>query len=105
VKAAQVEQFIDIPPQLELPWRYLCRHFGLYSQGGNVTSNYFCNVNDQDRLVYPININMSEVIKTAEYHFGYVFPAIEKAVSDQKDYKKNWLADPFEGLARILLRC
>jgi hypothetical protein len=83
VKAAQEEKIIDIPVELEIPWRYLCRHFGLYSQGGNVTSNYFCNFNDRDQIVYQINEDMSEVTRTAEYHFGHVFPAIEKAVSDQ----------------------
>lgn len=78
MKLAQEEQVVEIPEQLNVPWEYLKRRFGVTSQGGNVTSNYLCNFDKKAQIVYPINPGMSEIIQSAEYHFGHVFPAIEE---------------------------
>lgn len=78
VKLAQEEQVLDFPEQLNLPWEYLKRQFGVTSPGGNVTSNYLCNFDKKAQIVYPINPDMSDTIKLAEYHFGHVFPAMEE---------------------------
>ncbi|CAD6448862.1 a46f086a-1e1e-4904-a37a-fd01776fa871 [Sclerotinia trifoliorum] len=56
----------------------LSRPYLAISQGGNVASNYLCNFDDKDQIVYPINPTMDELIQSAEYHFGHVFPHIER---------------------------
>ncbi|RAL64346.1 hypothetical protein DID88_001822 [Monilinia fructigena] len=78
VKLAQEEKVIDFPACLDLAWPYLKRRYGVTSQGGNVASNYLCNFDARDQIVYPINPGMDELIQSAEYHFGHVFPHIEK---------------------------
>lgn len=80
VKVAQEEKFINLPPELELPWPFLRRHYGVTSQGGNVMSNFFYNFDKEDRLVYEINCGMSEVIRSAEYNFAHIFPQMESLV-------------------------
>ncbi len=77
---AQVEKFIDLPPELELPWLFFRRHHGITSQGGNVTSNYFCNFGKEENIVYEINCGMPEIIKSAEYNFAHMFILMEKVV-------------------------
>ncbi|PQE26176.1 Indoleamine 23-dioxygenase protein [Rutstroemia sp. NJR-2017a BBW] len=78
VKLAQEEQVVDIPEELNVPWEYLKRRYGVTSQGGNVTSNYLCNFDTKAQIVYPINPGKSDLIQLAEYHFGHVFPAMEE---------------------------
>ncbi|TGO83528.1 hypothetical protein BPOR_0631g00030 [Botrytis porri] len=78
VKLAQEEKVVDFPAYLDLVWLYLKRQYGVISQGGNVASNYLCNFDDKDQIVYPINPTMDDLIQSAEYHFGYVFPHIER---------------------------
>jgi hypothetical protein len=78
VKLAQHEQVVAFPPELDLPWSFLRRRYGVTSPGGNLTSNYFCNFDAKGQLVYPINVGLSETITTAEYLFAHIFPAIEK---------------------------
>ncbi|OXV07234.1 hypothetical protein Egran_05000 [Elaphomyces granulatus] len=78
IKAAQKEKFIDLPPELELPWSFLRRHYGVTSQGGNCTSNYFYNFDDRENIVYQINCCNTETIRSAEYHFAHMFPVMEK---------------------------
>jgi hypothetical protein len=80
VKVAQKEKFIDLPPELELPWSFLRRHYGITSQGGNVTSNYFYNFDARENIVYQINCCNTETIRSAEYHFAHMFPVMEKLV-------------------------
>lgn len=80
VKLAQKEKFIDLPLELAVPWPFLRRRFGITSQGGNLTSNFFCNFNKEEQIVYEINFGMPEIIKLAEYHFAHVFPVMEKLV-------------------------
>ncbi|OXV07235.1 hypothetical protein Egran_05001 [Elaphomyces granulatus] len=78
IKAAQKEKFIDLPPELELPWSFLRQHYGVTSQGGNCTSNYFYNFDARENLVYQINCSSTETIRSAEYHFAHMFPVMEK---------------------------
>ncbi|TGO37458.1 hypothetical protein BHYA_0097g00350 [Botrytis hyacinthi] len=78
VKLAQEEKVVDFPACLDLAWPYLKRRYGVTSQGGNVASNYLCNFDDKDQIVYPINPTMDDLIQSAEYHFGHVFPHIER---------------------------
>ena len=80
VKLAQKEKLIDLPLELELPWPFLHRRFGTTSQGGNLTSNFFCNFDKEEQIIYEINCGMPEIIKSAEYHFAHVFPVMEKLV-------------------------
>ncbi|GME36131.1 hypothetical protein K441DRAFT_612850 [Neofusicoccum parvum] len=78
VKIAQEEKFVDLPVELDVPWKFLCRHFGVSSPGGNVTSNFLCNFDAEGKLIYEINHGMSKTITVSEYHFGHVFVAIER---------------------------
>ena len=80
VKVAQEEKFIDLPPELELPWFFLRRRYGITSQGGNVTSNFLYNFNKEGQIVYEINCGMPEIIKSAEYNFAHIFALMEKLV-------------------------
>ncbi|KAF2098094.1 hypothetical protein NA57DRAFT_66542 [Rhizodiscina lignyota] len=78
VKVAQDEKFIDMPLELNVPWAFLQRIYGVTSHGGNVTSNYFYNFDKDDNLVYEINHGMPKMIQTAEHHFARIFPVLEK---------------------------
>ncbi|PKX90051.1 uncharacterized protein P174DRAFT_445075 [Aspergillus novofumigatus IBT 16806] len=78
VKAAQLDKLISFPTELDIPWNHLQKRYDVVSAGGNVTSNYFCNFTTDGSLVYPINHGMSDLIKTAEYNFGHIFPTMEK---------------------------
>ncbi|GFF48104.1 hypothetical protein IFM51744_06740 [Aspergillus udagawae] len=71
-------RLISFPVELDIPWNHLQKRYGVISAGGNVTSNYFCNFTTDGTLVYAINHGMSDLIKTAEYNFGHIFPAMEK---------------------------
>ncbi|TAQ85435.1 hypothetical protein B7494_g6256 [Chlorociboria aeruginascens] len=77
VRLAQEEKALEFPPELDAPWPYLQKRFGVVSQGGNVTSNYLCAFNDLDQLVYPISSGMSPTIQWAQYNFAHVFPVME----------------------------
>ncbi|ESZ97408.1 hypothetical protein SBOR_2236 [Sclerotinia borealis F-4128] len=78
VKLAQAERVVDFPGCLDLAWPYLQRRYGVTSPGGNVASNYLCNFDENHQIVYPINPGMDDLIQSAEYHFGHVFPHIER---------------------------
>ncbi|KAL4796068.1 hypothetical protein BDV19DRAFT_388492 [Aspergillus venezuelensis] len=53
VRIAQEENIIAFPDELILPWVYISQRYGTTSQGGNLMTNYFCNFDAQDRVVYP----------------------------------------------------
>ncbi|KAL4784551.1 hypothetical protein BJX76DRAFT_356907 [Aspergillus varians] len=78
VRVVQEEKIIDFPPELDMPWPFICRRYGVTSMGGNVMANYFCNFDDQERIVYQINCGLSDVIRTAEYNFAHMFVVIER---------------------------
>jgi hypothetical protein len=80
VKAGQEEKIIDFPEELTLPWSFICRRYGITSKGGNIMTNYFCNFDEQGHIIYEINGALSELIRTAEYNFSYMFVATERFV-------------------------
>jgi len=80
VKVAQEERFIDLPLELQLPWSFFCRRYGVTSQGGTVTSLIFYNFDKENHIVYEINCCMPEIIKSAEYHFAHMLTDMEKLV-------------------------
>jgi hypothetical protein len=80
VKVAQEEKFTDLPPELELPWLFFRQHYAITSRGGNVTSNYFYNLDNEGKIVYEINCGMPKIIKLAEYNFAHIFILTEKLV-------------------------
>lgn len=43
VKVAQLEQFVELPPELVQPWTFLQRHFGCTSSAGNLMANMVLN--------------------------------------------------------------
>lgn len=80
VKIAQEEKIIEFPEGLNLPWQFICRRYGVTSLGGNVMTNYFCNFDEQERIVYETNRALSDLIRTAEYNFSHMFVVIERLV-------------------------
>ncbi|KAJ3491149.1 hypothetical protein NLG97_g5651 [Lecanicillium saksenae] len=76
VAAAQREQLINFPPELDLPWPYISRRYGVTSLGGNMMSNYFYNV-CKGNVVYEINRKKDAHIRQAEYEFANIFATIE----------------------------
>ena len=44
-------------------------------------SNFMYNLDETEQLVYEINCGMSEIIRSAEYHFAHVFFVMEQLVS------------------------
>ncbi|KAJ7623766.1 hypothetical protein FB45DRAFT_1031673 [Roridomyces roridus] len=67
VGEAQSEQSLDFPVELELPWRYLQRHFGTTSPGGCMTSLMYSNLRGDDRLEYSVTVGLPEVHRSTEY--------------------------------------
>ncbi|KAF7345447.1 hypothetical protein MVEN_01562800 [Mycena venus] len=67
VSEAQNEESVDFPPQIEMPWSFLQRHFGTTSPGGCMTSLMYANMRADDRLEYSVTVGMSESHKSTEY--------------------------------------
>ncbi|EKV12269.1 hypothetical protein PDIG_45940 [Penicillium digitatum PHI26] len=79
VEVAQQEKIIDFPPELDLPWDFIRQKYGITSLGGNVTSNFFCNLDrDRNKIEYAINGSMPEPIPSAEYYLIYAFTEPER---------------------------
>ncbi|OJJ06248.1 hypothetical protein ASPVEDRAFT_45650 [Aspergillus versicolor CBS 583.65] len=78
VKVGQEKKIIDFPEELTLPWSFICRRYGVTSKGGNIMTNYLCNFDEQGRIIYEFNGALSELIRTAEYNFSYMFVATER---------------------------
>ncbi|GAW16505.1 hypothetical protein ANO14919_059340 [Xylariales sp. No.14919] len=77
VKQAQNEMVLDFPRELDAPWPYLQRHFGLTAESGNNTANVLLNFDESGDRIYKININMSDLIKQAEDVFFRMFLDVE----------------------------
>lgn len=77
VKVAQLEEVIDIPPELNVPWTYLQRHFGCTSESGNNTSNLILNFDLYGNHVFQINTGLSHSIRSAEESFARIFFEVE----------------------------
>ncbi|KAF7289052.1 hypothetical protein HMN09_01353400 [Mycena chlorophos] len=67
VSEAQSEERLDLPEQLNLPWRHMQQHFGTTSPGGCMTSLMYSNMRADDRLEYSVNIGMPEIHRNTEY--------------------------------------
>lgn len=80
VKVAQEEKFVDLPSELDVPWTFLRRRYGIESLGGGLMSNFFCNFDTNKRLVYQVNAGMPEPIPSAEYAFATSFNGLEREV-------------------------
>lgn len=72
---------IDFPPELEVPWLYLQRHFGCAADAGNITSNAVHNFDERGDQVYRINVGMPSVIQSSENTFIRIFHDVEVLVS------------------------
>ncbi|ETS86188.1 hypothetical protein PFICI_00016 [Pestalotiopsis fici W106-1] len=77
VKVAQNEKIVDFPPELEIPWPFLQRHFGVNADSGNNTANVLLNFDDAGERVYKINIGRSDVIRNSEDTFFRMFRDVE----------------------------
>lgn len=86
VKVAQEEKFVDLPSELDVPWTFLRRRYGIESQGGDLMSNFFCNFDAKNRLVYQVNAGMPEPIPSAEYALGTGFAETEREVYKAQFY-------------------
>lgn len=80
VKVAQEEKFVTPPVELEIPWIFLRRRYGIESQGGNAMSNLYCNFDTDRRFVYLVNSGMPEPIPSAECKFVNSFTDAERQV-------------------------
>lgn len=81
VKIAQEEFIIELPPELEIPWRYLQRKFGVDADSGNNTANVLLNFNERGERIYRINVRLDETIQRSEDEFFWLFYDIEVKVS------------------------
>jgi hypothetical protein len=86
VKVAQTEKIVEFPPELEVPWPYLQRAFGVEADSGNNTANVLHNFNEQGERIFKINVGMSEKITSSEDAFFGLFYALEVLVSTIASY-------------------
>lgn len=80
MKVAQAERIIEFPPELDVPWPYLQRSFGVTAMSGNNTANVLLNFNERGERVFKINVRMSELIQSSEEAFFRMFYSVEVAV-------------------------
>ncbi|KAJ5105040.1 hypothetical protein NUU61_002387 [Penicillium alfredii] len=78
VKVTQATKFIELPPELEVAWGFLCDRYQIHSPGGCIMSNHFGNFTDTGELVYKINEGMPDIVQRTEYNFMYSFVMMEK---------------------------
>ena len=58
-----------LPPELETPWPYLQRNFGVSAESGNNTSNVLHSFDESGERVYKINVGMSDLVRNSEDNF------------------------------------
>jgi hypothetical protein len=80
VRFAQRETIVDFPPELDVPWPYLQRHFGVEADSGNNTANVLLNFDEKGERVYKINVRMSDLIRSSEEAFFRMFFDVEVLV-------------------------
>jgi hypothetical protein len=81
VKVAQLDKIINFPTELDLPWGFIRQRYGITSLGGNLISNFHCNMDHaRGKVAYAINESMPEPIPSAEYYFTYAFTEPERKV-------------------------
>lgn len=71
---------VDFPPELDAPWPYLQRNFGVTAESGNNTANVLHSFDERGERVYKINVGMSELIRTSEEAFFRMFYDLEVMV-------------------------
>jgi hypothetical protein len=86
VKVAQYEKVVDFPHELDVPWSYLQRNFGVTAESGNNTANVLLNFNEKCERVYKINIGMSDLIRSSEEAFFRIFYSLEVLVGIQLSF-------------------
>lgn len=84
VKVAQLEKVVEFPSELDAPWPYLQRNFGVDADAGNNTSNVLLNFNTRGERIYRINVGMSDLIRSSEEVFFQMFYDLEVVVSPLK---------------------
>lgn len=77
VKVAQAEKIVDFPQELDAPWPFLQRNFGVTADSGNNTANVLHNFNMKGERVYKINVGMSDLIRSSEEVFFRMFYNLE----------------------------
>ncbi|TGO34967.1 hypothetical protein BHYA_0175g00200 [Botrytis hyacinthi] len=77
VKVAQLEKIVELPSELDAPWPYLQRNFGVDADAGNNTSNVLLNFNTRGERIYRINVGMSDLIRSSEEIFFQMFYDLE----------------------------
>lgn len=77
VKIAQLEKTVDFPPELDAPWPYLQRNFGVTAESGNNTANVLHNFDEKGERIYKINVGMSDLIRSSEEVFFRMFYDLE----------------------------
>ncbi|KAI0867765.1 hypothetical protein GGS24DRAFT_507467 [Hypoxylon argillaceum] len=73
VKVVQEEKQLRFPLELDIPWSYCQRRFGITSPGGNIMANIVCNFDQRGDPVYLVNEGMSEVVQKTELAWGHLF--------------------------------
>ena len=81
VKVAQDESVVEMPFELDIPWPYLQRKFGVDADSGNNTANVLLNFNERGERIYRINVRLEEDIQRAEDKFFWLFYDVEVKVS------------------------
>ncbi|KAI1128158.1 hypothetical protein F5Y10DRAFT_277653 [Nemania abortiva] len=69
VKVAQLEKEVDLPPELSVPWPYLQRYYGIFSDSGSHTSNVLMNFNPKGERMFSFSNSLSPTIQSAEEGF------------------------------------
>ncbi|POS77452.1 hypothetical protein DHEL01_v204158 [Diaporthe helianthi] len=77
VKVAQEELTVDLPLELDIPWLYLQRTFGVEADVGNHTSNVLLNFDKRRERIFKVNVTLNEEIQRAEDSFFWLFYDVE----------------------------
>ncbi|KAI0435413.1 hypothetical protein F5Y09DRAFT_349615 [Xylaria sp. FL1042] len=77
VKVVQLEDTVDLPPELNLPWPYLQRYFGFAADSGNHTSNVLLNFNEDGVRAFTFDSTLPMDIQSTEEAFFKLLYDIE----------------------------
>ncbi|KAI1169670.1 hypothetical protein F4777DRAFT_193630 [Nemania sp. FL0916] len=77
VKVAQLEEEVNLPPELHLPWSYLQRYFGFAADSGNHTSNVLLNFDENGTRMFYFNSTLPASIQSTEESFFRLLVDIE----------------------------
>ena len=102
VKVAQLKKVIDFPPELDAPWPYLHRNFGVTAESRNNMANVLHNFDERGERVYKINVGMSELIRSSEEAFFRMFYDLEVMVCSNAYDIPFLLSIILQGLSDLL---